>query len=158
MSEDVDFTILNILSKQTKKILYVMSSIDVNDTEKPYSSDTDIDLQEYTAIIGIGGELNFMAILSLDKPLLNRIVESYIGDKSIPEDKKEETYNSATGETLNTIIGRSLSSFHSIDDRVSITTPVSISKASQIKKNKNAKMQTATLQTIYGNFIIGFIK
>ena len=115
-----------------------------------------LNLKSYTAMIGVGGALNMMVVISFDDTMLNKLVEVYMeGEDITPEE--QEIKESVTGEIINTIIGLSLPTFSKRGKGVTITPPISINDASNIKKHKDSKIVTANIRTYYGEVSISAI-
>lgn len=150
--------VIDVLTKQTKEILSKISSIDIDSMEEVLVDGVDIPLKDYTVMMGVGGELNFMILFSIDTLLVDPIAEYYVGNKKIEENEKEVIYHSIASETINTIVGRSLSSFPNEGGAIDITTPINISTASQITRHKDSKIKIVKIKTTYGDLIIGFIR
>lgn len=73
------------------------------------------------------------------------------------EDEKETMYDEMAFETINTIVGLSISEFPNGEKGVSIKIPVDCSRI-DILSFKDDKMQTVEFATKTGNLTVGIIK
>ena len=149
--------ILDALILQTKLFLSEDMDIEIQDVVVDDTNPEKLILQNYTSMIGTGGSLNSMVIVSFDKLLLKSLVDIFMDGEEVEEDEKDEVFTSVTGETLNTIIGLSLPIFPNRGKGITITPPVAIGDASSIKKDKNSKILKATVNTEFGKMDICII-
>ncbi len=148
--------ILDSLILQSKLFFTEDMGIEIDDITQNEKS-VDLNLKSHTAMIGVGGELNMMVVISFDTPMLDKIIEVFMEGEDVAPEEKEEITESVTGEVLNTIIGLAIPTFPKRGKGVTITPPISISDASSIKKNKNSKILTANIKTRYGELSISAV-
>jgi chemotaxis protein CheX len=146
--------ILDVLILQSRLFLSEDMAIDIKSIDIVDDSIDKLILNDYTSMIGTGGMLNIMIIISFEKKLLDHLVKLFMDDEDVEDDEKDEVYNSVSGETINTIVGLALSTFPNRGKGVTITPPIIINDASNIKKYKNSKIVTANIATKYGNMCI----
>ena len=146
--------ILDALILQSKLFLSGDMEIDILNVDRMDNSPDKLILKNYTSMIGTGGKLNLMVIISFEDKLLNHLVELFMDGEDVEDDEKEEIYDSVTGETINTIIGLALPTFPNRGKGVTITPPITISDASNIKKYKNSKIISAEIITSFGNLSV----
>jgi len=146
--------ILEALILQSKLFLSEDMDIDITSTQIIDNSPDKLSLKDYTSMIGTGGKLNLMVVISFDIKLLDYLVELFMDGEEVEDDEKEEIYDSVTGETINTIIGLALPTFPNRGKEVTITPPITISDASTIKKYKNSKIISAEIKTKFGKLSI----
>jgi chemotaxis protein CheX len=146
--------ILDALLMQTKLFLIEDMGIEIEHTEIIENSPDKLLLKDYTSMIGTGGKLNLMIIITYEQKILEHLVEIFMEGEEINKEEKEEIYNSVSGETINTIIGLSLPIFPNRGKGITITPPITISDASNIKKYKNAKIVTADIKTKFGSLSV----
>ena len=146
--------ILDALILQSKLFLSEDMDIEVNEVVVEDASPDKLMLKDYTSMIGTGGKLNIMVVISFENKLLDHLVELFMDGEVVEEDEKEEVYDSVCGETINTIIGLALPIFPNRGKGITITPPITISDASNIKKYRNSKIVTANIQTPYGDMSI----
>ncbi len=142
--------ILDALVLQAKLFLQEDMEINIVGTKIMDNSPDKLILKDYTSMIGTGGKLNMMVIISFEAKLLNNLVELFMEGEEVEEDEKEEIFDSVSGETINTIIGLALPTFPNRGKGVTITPPITISDASNIKKYKNSKIISAEIMTKFG--------
>jgi chemotaxis protein CheX len=146
--------ILDALILQSKLFLSEDMDITIEETNIIDNSPDKLVLKDYTSMIGTGGKLNLMIVISFENKLLDKLVELFMEGEEVEEDEKEEIYDSVSGETINTIIGLALPTFPNRGKGVTITPPITISEASNIKKYKNSKMISAEIITEFGNLSV----
>ena len=146
--------ILDALILQSKLFLSEDMDIDIEKIDIIDNSPDKLILKDYTSMIGTGGKLNLMVIITFDAKLLEHLVELFMDGEEVEEDEKEEVYDSVTGETINTIIGLSLPTFPNRGKGVTITPPITISEASNVKKYKNSKIISAEITTEFGKLSV----
>jgi len=146
--------ILDALILQSKLFLSEDMDIEIQDVEIVDNSPDKLILKDYTSMIGVGGKLNMMVVISFENSFLDKLVELFMEGEEVQEDEKEEVYDSVTGETINTIIGLSLPVFPNRGKGVTITPPITITDASNIKKYKDSKIVSANISTQFGKMSI----
>ena len=149
--------ILDALILQTKLFLSEDMEISIENIEVNELNPDKLSLKEYTSMIGTGGTLNAMIVISFEKSLLNHLVELFMEGEEVDEDEIDEVQDSVTGETINTIIGLALPTFPNRGKGVTITPPITINDASNIKKYKNSKIVSAEITTQYGRLSISAV-
>ena len=149
--------ILDALILQTKLFLSEDMDISIENIEVNELNPDKLSLKEYTSMIGTGGTLNAMIVISFEKSLLNHLVELFMEGEEVDEDEIDEVQDSVTGETINTIIGLALPTFPNRGKGVTITPPITINDASNIKKYKNSKIVSAEITTQYGRLSISAV-
>ncbi len=146
--------ILDALILQTKLFLSEDMDTPITKTEIMDNSPDKLILKDCTSMIGTGGKLNLMIVISFESELLEYLVDLFMEGEKVEEDEKEEVYDSVSGETINTIIGLALPTFPNRGKGVTITPPITIADASNIKKYKNAKIISAEISTEFGKLSI----
>ena len=146
--------ILDALIIQTKLFLTEDMDIEINKIDILDDNQEKLILKNYTSMIGTGGKLNLMIIISCEDILLDKLVELFMEGEEIEDEEKEEIYDSVSGETINTIIGLSLPLFPNRGKGITITPPITISDASNIKKYKDTKIVKANIETNFGSLTI----
>ncbi len=146
--------IIDSLVLQSKLFLVEDMDIDIQNIEIVDNSPDKLVLKDSTSMIGIGGKLNMMVVISLENRFLSKLVELFMDGEEVDDDEKEEVYSSVTGETINTIIGLALPTFPNRGRGVTITPPITISDASNVKKDKTSTILSANIQTEFGSMSI----
>lgn len=149
--------ILDALILQTKLFLSGDMEIDIQDVKINELNPDKLVLKEYTSMIGTGGTLNSMIIISFEKNMLQHLVDIFMDGEEIDEDEIEEINDSVAGETVNTIIGLALPTFPNRGKGVTITPPITVNDASNMKKYKNSVIVTAEISTQYGKLSISAV-
>jgi len=149
--------ILDSLILQTKLFLQEDMDIEILDVSTNELDSNQLNLLEHTSMIGVGGTLNLMAVISFDDSISKTLVNLFMDGEEIDPEEEEEIIESVTGETINTILGLALPTFPNRGKGVTITPPISINKTSSLKKHKNSKILTATIKTKNGTLSISAI-
>jgi len=149
--------ILDSLILQTKLFISEDMDIQIQNIEVLDNSPDKLVLKTNTSMIGTGGKLNLMLIISFDESLMNYLVDLFMEGEAVEEDEKEEIYDSVSGETINTIIGLALPTFPNRGKGVSITPPIAIHDVTTMKKHKNAKILSANVETEFGSLSVSVI-
>ncbi len=149
--------ILDALILQSKLFLSEDMGIDINNITIDELNPDKLILKDYTSMIGTGGTLNLMIIISYDSNLLNHLVTLFMDGEEVAQDEMVEVIDSVSGETINTIIGLALPTFPNRGKGVTITPPITINDASNIKKYKNSKIVSANIVTQYGELSISAV-
>jgi len=142
--------ILDALILQSKLFLSEDMDIKIQQINVEDRSPNKLILKDYTSMIGTGGKLNLMIIISFEASLLDKLVELFMDGEEVEDDEQEELKDSVSGEIINTIIGLALPTFPNRGRGVTITPPITINDASNIKKYKNAKIISADIMTECG--------
>lgn len=149
--------ILDSLILQTKLLLQEDMKLEILDVETTKSDYEVLTLKEFTSMIGVGGKISLMTVISFDGELLNKLVSIFMDGEEVPEDEIDEIRESVTGEVINTIIGLALPTFPNRGKGVTITPPITINEASVLKKHKNSKIVSANVTTNFGAVSISAI-
>jgi len=142
--------VLEALIVQTKLFLMEDMDIKIEQTDIIDNSPEKLMLKDYTSMIGTGGKLKLMVVITYEQKFLDELVRLFMEGEEVVEEEREELYDSVSGETINTIMGLSLPIFPNRGKGITITPPITISDASNIKKYKNAKIVTADIKTQFG--------
>ena len=149
--------ILDSLILQTKLLLQEDMKLEILDVETTKSEYEVLSLKEFTSMIGIGGKISLMAVISFDANLLDKLVSIFMDGEDVDPDEVTEIRESVTGEVINTIIGLALPTFPNRGKGVTITPPITINEASILKKHKNSKILSANVTTNFGTVSISAI-
>jgi len=149
--------ILDSLILQTKLFLQEDMKLEIKDVISSSSSEDNLELKDYTSMIGVGGKLNIMVVISYDKEILNKLVEIFLDGEEADISEVDEIRDSVAGETINTIMGLALPTFPNRGKGVTITPPIAINDASNLIKQKSAKIVSAQVDTNYGKLSISAI-
>lgn len=149
--------LLDALILQTKLFLQEDMDIAIKEVQRDEKDITSLNLKDYTSMIGTGGTLNLMILISYDNSLLNHLVELFMEGEEVDPEEEEEIKDSVSGETINTIMGLALPTFPNRGKGVTITPPITINDAAHIKKYKNSKIVTAIVKTEFGELSISAI-
>lgn len=143
--------ILDSLILQTKLLLQEDMKLEILDVETIRADYEVLTLKDFTSMIGIGGKISLMAVISFDANLLDKLVSIFMDGEDVDPDEVTEIRESVTGEVINTIIGLALPTFPNRGKGVTITPPITINEASILKKHKNSKIVSAHVTTKFWN-------
>lgn len=114
-------------------------SIAIEDVVRDENDLLSIKLKDHTSMVGTGGKLNIMILISYDKPLLDHLVKLFMDGEELDPSEEDEIIDSVSEETINTIIGLALPTFPNRGKGVTITPPITINDAANIKKYRDSK-------------------
>jgi chemotaxis protein CheX len=149
--------ILDSLILQTKLLLQEDMKLEILDVETIRADYEVLTLKDFTSMIGIGGKISLMAVISFDANLLDKLVSIFMDGEDVDPDEVTEIRESVTGEVINTIIGLALPTFPNRGKGVTITPPITINEASVLKKHKNSRILSANVTTNFGTVSISAI-
>ena len=149
--------ILDSLILQTKLLLQEDMKLEIINLETIRADYETLTLKEFTSMIGVGGKINLMAVISFDVNLLNKIVSIFMDGEEVAQDEVDEIRESVTGEVINTILGLSLPTFPNRGKGITITPPITINEASVLKKHKNSRIVSVNITTNFGTVSISAI-
>lgn len=149
--------IIDSLLLQVKLFLQEDMSIEIEDAQIIDKDNDKVILKDYTSMIGVGGKLNLMVIVSYDNTLLNELVSLFMDGEEVDPEEEQEIKDSVAGEVVNTIMGLALPTFPNRGKGVTITPPITINDASNIAKHKNSKIITAIVTTQFGKLSVSAI-
>jgi len=149
--------LLDALILQTKLFLQEDMDIEIQEVQRDEKDISSLNLKDYTSMIGTGGTLNLMILISYENSLLEHLVELFMEGEEVDPEEQEEIKDSVSGETINTIMGLALPTFPNRGKGVTITPPITINDAAHIKKYKNSKIVTAIVKTAFGELSISAI-
>ena len=139
--------ILDSLILQTKLLLHEDMHLEIIDVETKKADYEVLVLKEFTSMIGVGGKINLITVISFDSELLNKLVSIFLDDEEVDESEISEIRYSVTGEVINTIMGLG----------ITITPPVIINEVSILKKYINSKIVSANFTPNFGTVSISAI-
>lgn len=149
--------ILDSLILQTKLLLQEDMKLEIVNLETIRADYETLTLKEFTSMIGVGGKINLMAVISFDVNLLNKLVSIFMDGEEVAQDEVDEIRESVTGEVINTILGLSLPAFPNRGKGITITPPITINEASVLKKHKNSRIVSVNITTNFGTVSISAI-
>ena len=131
--------------------------IEISNVQTNEIDSAELALLQHTSMIGVGGKINLMAVISFDDAMLTQLVHLFMDGEEVDPDEADEVKESVTGEVINTILGLALPTFPNRGKGVTITPPISINDTSSVKKHKNSKILSATITTDHGTLSISAI-
>lgn len=149
--------IIDALILQAKLFLSEDMDINIDSVEIQEIDSLKLNLKQSTSMIGVGGKLNLIVVISFDVNMLQKLVELFMDGEEPEEDEEDEIKESVTGEVINTILGLALPTFPNRGKDVTITPPITINDVSSLKKHKNASIVSAEITTEYGTLSISAI-
>lgn len=149
--------ILDSLILQTKLLLQEDMKLEIVNLETIRADYETLTLKEFTSMIGVGGKINLMTVISFDVDLLNKLVSIFMDGEEVAQDEVDEIRESVTGEVINTILGLSLPTFSNRGKGITITPPITINEASVLKKHKNSRIVSVNITTNFGTVSISAI-
>jgi chemotaxis protein CheX len=149
--------ILDSLILQTKLLLQEDMKLEIVNLETIRADYETLTLKEFTSMIGVGGKIKLMAVISFDVNLLNKLVSIFMDGEEVAQDEVDEIRESVTGEVINTILGLSLPTFPNRGKGITITPPITINEASVLKKHKNSRIVSVNITTNFGTVSISAI-
>jgi chemotaxis protein CheX len=149
--------ILDSLILQTKLLLHEDMHLEIIDVETKKADYEVLVLKEFTSMIGVGGKINLITVISFDSELLNKLVSIFLDDEEVDESEISEIRYSVTGEVINTIMGLALPTFPYRGKGITITPPIIINEVSILKKYTNSKIVSANITTNFGTVSISAI-
>jgi len=149
--------ILDSLILQAKLFLEGDMDIQIKEKNIEITSPEKLELKEFTSMIGTGGTLNAMIVISFDSTILGKLIELFMDGEEVEEEELNEIRDSVSGEVVNTIIGLALPTFPNRGKGVTITPPIAVNDASSIYKHKDSKILSATIKTSDGEMVISAV-
>jgi CheY-specific phosphatase CheX len=149
--------ILDSLILQIKLLLQEDMCLEIINVETRKVEYKALELKEYTSMIGVGGKISLITVISFDSTLLNKLVTIFMDDEEVDDSDINEIRESVTGEVINTIIGLALPTFPHRGKGITITPPVIINEISILKKLTNSKIVSANIITNFGAVSISAI-
>lgn len=149
--------ILDALILQSKLFLNGDMGINIEDVKTDEVDINKLKLKDYTSMVGTGGSLNILIVITYEQSLLDYLMEQFLEGEEVSEDERQDYLDSVSGEVINTIIGLALPTFPNRGKGVTITPPIMINDASNISKNKNSEIISANIVTDHGEMSIGAV-
>jgi len=149
--------ILDALILQSKLFLNGDMGINIEDVKTDEVDINKLQLKDYTSMVGTGGSLNILIVITYQQSLLDYLMEQFLEGEEVSEDERQDYLDSVSGEVINTIIGLALPTFPNRGKGVTITPPIMINDASHITKNKNSEIISANIVTDQGEMSIGAV-
>jgi len=114
-------------------------------------------LYDMTAIIGVGGNINFLVAFSFESGLVDAIYSRTIDDLDVPAEEEQLYRESVVAEIVNIIVGNSTADYQLQDNNISITPPIVLSMAKRIHRTKGAVFICRGLKTEFGHMCIDLV-
>ena len=149
--------ILDSLILQVKLFLQEDMDIEIKNIDIIEIDSQQLNLKQHTSMIGVGGKLNLMAVISFDEGFLMHLVNLFMEGEEVDDEEIDEVKESVAGEVINTILGLALPTFPNRGKGVTITPPISINDARKVQKHKNSKILSADIETKYGKMSLSII-
>lgn len=149
--------LLDALLLQTKLFLAEDMEISIEEVIIDNDSPAKLVLKDYNSMIGTGGKLNIMVVISFEQSVLKKLVENFMEGEDVDPEEEEEVNDSVSGEVINTIIGLALPTFPNRGKGVTITPPITINDAGNITKHRNSKIISAKVVTEVGVLTISAV-
>jgi CheY-specific phosphatase CheX len=149
--------VMDSLVLQTKLVLQDDMGFEIEKVDTTSTENDMLKLKDYTSMIGVGGKLNLMVVISYEKRMLEKLVEIFLDGETIEAEEVDEVRDSVAGEVINTIMGLSLPIFPNRGKGVTITPPITTNDASSLVKHKNSKIISAEILTNFGALSISAI-
>lgn len=149
--------VLDSLILQAKLFLQEDMGMEIKDVVVFDSQQEKLLLKDDTSMIGVGGELNLLVVISYENSVLNQLINLFMDGEEVSPDEKQEIKDSVSGEVINTIIGLALSTFPNRGKGVTITPPITVNDASNVTKHKNSKIVSVNILTNYGAISLSVI-
>ncbi len=149
--------VLDSLVLQAKLFLEDDMGLEIKEVHKAGIASDMLVLKEYTSMIGVGGKLNLMVVISYEKNILEKLMELFLDGEAVNSDEADEVRDSVAGEVLNTIMGLALPTFPNRGKGVTITPPITINDASNLVKQKSSKIVSVDIATNFGALNISAI-
>lgn len=92
--------ILDSLILQTKLLLQEDMKLEILDVETIRADYEVLTLKDFTSMIGIGGKISLMAVISFDANLLDKLVSIFMDGEDVDPDEVTEIRESVTGEVI----------------------------------------------------------
>jgi chemotaxis protein CheX len=103
--------LLDSLILQLKLFLTEDMDIEIQKIQRGEGDLDQLSLKSHTSMIGVGGKLNLMVVISFDTPMLEQLVTLFMDGEEVDPDEADDIKESVTGEVINTIIGLALPTF-----------------------------------------------
>ena len=82
--------ILDSLILQTKLLLQEDMKLEILDVETTKSDYDVLTLKEFTSMIGVGGKISLMTVISFDGELLNKLVSIFMDEEEVSVDEIDD--------------------------------------------------------------------
>jgi CheY-specific phosphatase CheX len=109
-----------------------------------------------TAMIGIGGTINLMFLMSFEDEAIKALVHKFTYGE-VAEDEIAELQDSVACEIANTVLGNALVNLPNQGAGVTITPPIMRDSCKAISNTKNSIITLSTINTNYGHIILAIV-
>jgi CheY-specific phosphatase CheX len=149
--------LITSLINQTKSYLASEAGIDVTDTRRVTGNLDQLELQQSTAIIGVGGSVGLLIAFSFPQEMVNVLYDRLTANIKIPAGD-EDLYRRATvTEVANIIIGNCTADFSTEGERITMSPPILLEETKHIRRMKSAMFDSISMVTAYGCFDINLV-
>lgn len=107
-----------------------------------------ITLNEYTAMIGIGGHFNVLFYLGCEDSVLNYVAKQFVNEE-LSDEEMRELKISAAGEVSNIIAGHAITPLANHSETINITPPAIVEHSKSMIHSK-CQIRGAVLQSDIG--------
>ncbi len=142
---------------QTRSVLEQEAGLVVEGAEAVECDVKRLQLQDVTAIAGLGGPISLLIAFSFERRLLQAIFERVTRGIEVAPDEVDMHVRDAAAETVNTILGLCTADFQNIERSVSLSPPVILDDARCIHRPKNAVFASMRIRTGRGYLGVGLV-
>ncbi|MBF0474946.1 MAG: chemotaxis protein CheX [Deltaproteobacteria bacterium] len=114
-------------------------------------------LRYLTSLLTVEGSLRLYLAFSFDKALIEYAFEVYAEDIEVAEEERGRYIEETAADMINIIVGNVTGSLPSQGSAVSLSTPIVISEAKTIFRNRGELFYTARLETAHGQMDIHIV-
>lgn len=115
-----------------------------------------LDLMKYTTMIGLGGVINHMFVMSFDDGMMGELTKAFVYGE-IEDSEMEDLKQGSASEIANTIIGNAIGNFPNGGRGVTFTPPISVEHGTRILKSKTSQIAVVELRTVHGVIILAIV-
>ena len=150
-------TVLSSVIDRTKEFMATEVGISVTRATKAAETIDRLQLREFTAIIGVGGNIGVLVAFSFPKNLVDILYSRLTAGLKVPPDEEDSYRRSTVTEIANIIIGHCTADFSSHGARVSISPPVLLEETKYVHRVKDSALRSVSLVTAHGCFDINLV-
>lgn len=156
-SEAFSATMINSLASRTKTYLASQAGIDVTEARLVTGKRDRLELQQSTAIIGVGGSIGLLIAFSFPQGIVDILYDRLTANIAVPAGDEALYRRASVTETANIIVGNCTADFSINGERIAISPPILLEETKYIHRMKNATFDSISMVTAYGCFDINLV-
>ena len=151
--------VISVLVRHMQAFLETQFGVPISNPTPAIQDLEQIDLHHATAVIALGGTVSLLVVITLEKSLLNYLLDEDLKKNgiSIADAERSMFEEEFTAELLNVVLGHCTADLEKNPNKVTLSPPAMISQAKSIRRPKDCLFINIELNTPQGQMEVDFV-